>query len=91
MGFGAGPEWDERAGALARALLGGDYAGVRQMLQPAARQALTAERLGQMRQLALAQIGEPGPVTVSCRHRPRRGAARVTTPGEVPGTAVDRS
>jgi serine-type D-Ala-D-Ala carboxypeptidase/endopeptidase len=77
----AGPEWDERAGALARALLGGDYAGVRQMLQPAARQALTAERLGQMWQLALAQIGEPGPVTVSCRPQPGGVAALITFTG----------
>jgi CubicO group peptidase (beta-lactamase class C family) len=77
----AGPEWDERAGALARTLLGGDYAGARQMLHPQFQPTLTAERLGQVWQLALDQIGDPGPVSVSCRSQPGGVAALVTFTG----------
>jgi len=77
----AGPEWDERAGALAGALLDGDYAGARQMLHPQFQSTLTAERLGQVWQLALDQIGDPGPVSVSCRSQPGGVAAVVTFAG----------
>jgi len=77
----AGPEWDERARALARALLDGDYAGVRQMLPPDSRQKLTAERLGQLRQSALDRIGDPGPVSVSCRTQPGGAGALITFTG----------
>jgi D-alanyl-D-alanine-carboxypeptidase/D-alanyl-D-alanine-endopeptidase len=77
----AGPEWDERAGALARALLDGDYAGARQMLNPQFQSTLTAERIGQLWQHALGQIGDPGPVSVSCRSQPGGVAALVTFTG----------
>jgi len=77
----AGPEWDERARALARALLDGDYAGVHQMLPPESQPALTAERLGQMWQFALGRIGDPGPVSVSCRSQPDGVAALITFTG----------
>lgn len=77
----AGPEWDERAGALARALLDGDYVGARQLLHPQFQSTLTAERLGQVWQLALDQIGDPGPVSVSCRSQPGGVAALVTFTG----------
>jgi hypothetical protein len=74
----AGPEWDERAGALARTLLDGDYAGARQMVHPQLQSTLMAERLGQEWQLALDQIGDPGPVTVSCRSQLGGVAALIT-------------
>ena len=77
----AGPEWDERAGALARALIDGDYAGARQMLRPQYQPKLTAERLGQMWQFALDRIGDPGPVSVSCRSQPDGVAALITFAG----------
>jgi len=77
----AGPEWDERARALARALLDGDYAGVRQMLRPESQPKVTAERLGQMWQFALGRIGDPGPVSVSCRSQPRGVVALITFTG----------
>jgi hypothetical protein len=77
----AGPEWDERARALARALLDGDYAGVREMLRPEGQQKATPERLGQMWQSALARIGDPGPVSVSCRSQPGGVAALITFTG----------
>jgi CubicO group peptidase (beta-lactamase class C family) len=77
----AGPEWDERAGALARALLDGDYASVHQIVHPQFQPPLTAERLGQMWQFALDQIGDPGPVTVSCRSQPGGVAALITFTG----------
>ena len=77
----AGPEWDERARALARALLDGDYAGVHQMLYPENQPKLTAGRLGQMWQSALGRIGDPGPVSVSCRSQPRGVAALITFAG----------
>ena len=80
-GMTAGPEWDERARALARALLDGDYAGVRQMLRPESQPKVTAERLGQMWQFALGRIGDPGPVSVSCRSQPRGVAALITFTG----------
>ncbi len=77
----AAPEWDERAGALARALLDGDYAGVHQMLRPEEQPKLTAGRLGQIWQFALAEIGDPGPVSVSCRSQPGGVAALITFTG----------
>jgi hypothetical protein len=77
----AGPEWDERAMALARALLGGDYASVHQMLHPKFQAKLPAERIGQMWQFALGDIGDPGPVSVSCRAQPDGAAARITFTG----------
>ena len=77
----AGPEWGERAGALARALIDGDYAGASRMLRPEDQQKLTAERLGQMWEFALGRIGEPGPFAVSCRPQPDGVAALVTFTG----------
>jgi serine-type D-Ala-D-Ala carboxypeptidase/endopeptidase len=76
-----GPEWDERARALARALLDGDYASVHLMLPPENQLKLTAERLGQMWRFALGRIGDPGPVTVSCRAQPGGVAALITFTG----------
>jgi hypothetical protein len=77
----AGPEWDERAGALARALLDGHFASVHQMLRPESQPKLTAERLGQMWQFALGRIGDPGPVSVSSRSQPGGVAALITFTG----------
>lgn len=77
----AGPEWEERASALARALLDGDYAGARQMLHPRFQAKLTADRLGEMWQFARGQLGEPGPVSVSCRSQPGGVAALITFTG----------
>jgi serine-type D-Ala-D-Ala carboxypeptidase/endopeptidase len=78
-GEAAGPEWDERASALARALIDGDYASVHRMLRPDDQPKLTAERIGQMWQFALGRIGEPGPVSVSCRSQPDDGVAALIT------------
>jgi hypothetical protein len=80
-GEAAGPEWDERASALARALIDGDYASVHRMLRPENQPKLTAERLGQMWQSALGRIGDPGPVSVSCRSQPDGVAALITFTG----------
>ena len=80
-GEAAGPEWDERATVLARALLDGDYAGVHRMLNPENQPKLTAERLAQTWQFALGRIGEPGPVSVSCRSQPDGVAALITFTG----------
>jgi serine-type D-Ala-D-Ala carboxypeptidase/endopeptidase len=77
----AGPEWDERASALARALIDGDYASVHRMLRPENQRKLTAEGLGQMWQSALGRIGDPGPVSVSCRSQPDGVAALITFTG----------
>jgi CubicO group peptidase (beta-lactamase class C family) len=77
----AGPEWDERASALARAFIDGDYAAASQMLRLEDQQKLTAERLGQMWQFALDRIGEPGPVSVSTRSQPEGVAALITVAG----------
>ncbi len=77
----AGPEWDERARALARALIDGDYTAASQMLRPEDQPKLTAERLGQMWQFALGRIGEPGPVSVSCRSQADGVAALITFAG----------
>jgi CubicO group peptidase (beta-lactamase class C family) len=77
----AGPEWDERATALARALIDGEYAVASQMLRPEDQPKLTAERLGQMWQFALGRIGEPGPVSVSCRSQPDGVGALITFSG----------
>ncbi len=76
-----GPEWDERARAIARALLDGHYASVRQMLRPVDQPKLTAERLGQLWQFARGRIGDPGPVSVSCRSQPGGVAALITFTG----------
>ncbi len=81
LGEAAGPEWDERAGALARALIDGDYARVQQMLRPEDQPKLTAERLGQMWEFALDRIGDPGPVSVACRSQPDGVAALITFAG----------
>ena len=62
-------------------MLDGDYVGARQMLHPQFQSMLTAERLGQEWQLALDQIGDPGPVTVSCRSQPGGVAALITFTG----------
>ena len=80
-GQAAGPEWDERAMRLARALLDGDYAGARQLLRPQDQANLTAERIGQMWQVALGQIGDPGPVSVSSRSQSGGPAALITFTG----------
>jgi len=80
-GESAGPEWDERARALARALLDGDYGAAHQMLRPENQPKLPAERLGQMWQVALARIGDPGPVSVSSRSQPGGVAALITFTG----------
>jgi serine-type D-Ala-D-Ala carboxypeptidase/endopeptidase len=77
----AGPEWDERASALARALLDGDYASVHQMLRPENQLKVTAERLGEMWQLVRGRIGDPGPVSVSCRSQTSGAAALITFTG----------
>jgi CubicO group peptidase (beta-lactamase class C family) len=77
----AGPEWDERAGTLARALLDGDYASVHQLLGPKNQTELTAEHIGQLRQFALGWIGDPGPVSVSCRSQAGGVTARITFTG----------
>ena len=81
LGEAAGPEWDERAGALARALIDGDYARVQQMLRPEDQPKLSAERLGQMWEFALEGIGDPGPVSVACRSQPDGVAALITFAG----------
>jgi serine-type D-Ala-D-Ala carboxypeptidase/endopeptidase len=80
-GEAAGPEWDDRARALARALLDGDHAAVHRMLRPAGREKLPAERIGEMWQFALSHLGEPGPVSVSCRAQPGGVAALITFTG----------
>jgi hypothetical protein len=77
----AGPEWDERARALARALIDSDYTAASQMLRPEDQPMLTAERLGQMWQFALGRIGEPGAVSVSCRSQADGVAAVITFAG----------
>jgi hypothetical protein len=80
-GESAGPEWDARASALARALIDGDYTRVHRMLRPEDQPKLTAERLGQMWRSALGGIGDPGPVSVSCRSQPDGVAALITFTG----------
>jgi serine-type D-Ala-D-Ala carboxypeptidase/endopeptidase len=77
----AGPEWDERAMALARALLDGDYAGVNQMMLPENQPRLPAELIGQVWQDAIGRIGDPGPVTASCRSQAGGVAALITFTG----------
>jgi serine-type D-Ala-D-Ala carboxypeptidase/endopeptidase len=77
----AGPEWNERAHALARALIDGDYVAASQMLRPEDQPKLTAERLGQMWQFALGRIGDPGPVSVSTRSQADGVAALITFAG----------
>ena len=80
-GEAAGPEWDERASALARALSTATTPSVHRMLRPENQPKLTAERLGQMWQFALGRIGDPGPVSVSCRSQPDGVAALITFAG----------
>jgi hypothetical protein len=48
------------------------------MLLPENQPKLTAQRLGQMWQFALSQIGDPGQVLVSCRSQPDAVAALIT-------------
>jgi hypothetical protein len=75
----AGPEWEQRAREMAQALLDGKFAEIHQNLGPQGQARLSAERLGQMWQSAVQRIGDPGPVSVSCRSQ-ADGAA---VPGEV--------
>jgi CubicO group peptidase (beta-lactamase class C family) len=84
----AGPEWDERASALARALIDGDYAAASRMLRPEDQPKLTPERIGQMWQFALGRIGDPGPVAVSCRPQPDGVAALITFTGSKDALSV---
>jgi CubicO group peptidase (beta-lactamase class C family) len=79
IGETAGPEWEQRAREMAQALLDGKFTEIHQNLKPAGQAKLSAERLGQMWQFALQQIGDPGPVSVSCRSLADGTAA----PGEV--------
>ena len=51
------------------------------MVRPENRPDVTAERFGQMWQFALGRIGDPGPVSVSCRSQPRGVAALITFTG----------
>jgi hypothetical protein len=51
------------------------------MLPAESQPKLTAERLGQMWQSALDRIGDPGPVSVSCRSQPGGVAALITFTG----------
>ena len=88
----AGPEWEQRARDMAQALFDGKFAEIHGNLRPADQAKLTPERLAQMWQFALQQIGEPGPVSVSCRsfgsgttddgtNEPGEVAAMITFPG----------
>ena len=79
IGEPPGPEWEQRAREMAQALLGGKYTEIHQNLRPDGQAKLSAERLGQLWQFALQQIGDPGPVSVSCRSL----AVGITAPGEV--------
>lgn len=63
----AGPQWERRASDLAQALLDGKFTEIHQKLRPEGQAKLSAERIGQMWQFALQQIGDPGPVSVSSR------------------------
>jgi serine-type D-Ala-D-Ala carboxypeptidase/endopeptidase len=79
IGQMAGPEWEQRARQIAQALLDGKFTEVHQGLAPAGQAKLSAERIGQMWQLALRRIGDPGLVSVSSRTL----ADGTTTAGEV--------
>jgi CubicO group peptidase (beta-lactamase class C family) len=79
IGETAGLEWEQRARETAQALLDGKFTEIHQNLRPEGRAKLSAERLGQMWQFALRQIGDPGPVSVSCRSL----ADGMTASGEV--------
>lgn len=79
IGETAGPKWEQRAREMAQALLDGKFTEIRQNLSPEGQAKLSAERLGQMWQFALQQIGDPGPVSVSCRSL----ADGITAAGEV--------
>jgi D-alanyl-D-alanine-carboxypeptidase/D-alanyl-D-alanine-endopeptidase len=79
IGETAGPEWEQRAREMAQALLDGKFTEIHQNLRPQGQAKLSAERLGQMWQFALQQIGDPGPVAVSCRSL----ADGITAPGGV--------
>jgi hypothetical protein len=67
--------------AVAAIESGGDYAGAHQMLAPEGQENLTAEGIGQQWQFALDWIGDPGPVTASCRSQPGGVAALITFTG----------
>jgi Beta-lactamase len=75
----AGPEWERRARELAQALLDGNFTEIHHNLGPQGQATLSAERLGQVWQSALQRIGDPGPVSVSCRSQ----ADGTALPGEV--------
>jgi serine-type D-Ala-D-Ala carboxypeptidase/endopeptidase len=81
QGFGAapGPQWTQRAREMAQALLDGKFTEIHQNLVSEGQARLSADRLGQMWQFALQRIGDPGPVSVSCRSL----ADGSTVPGEV--------
>lgn len=79
IGEAAGPAWEQRATELAQALLDGKFTEIHQTLSPEGQARLSAERLGKMWQLALQRIGDPGPVSVSCRFL----ADGMTGPGAV--------
>ena len=66
-GEAAGPEWEQRAREMAQALLDGRFTDIHQSLRPEGQATLSAERIGQAWQFALRQLGDPGPVSVSCR------------------------
>ena len=75
----AGPEWERRAREMAQALLDGNFTEIHHNLGPQGQATLSAERLGQVWQSALQRIGDPGPVSVSCRSQ----ADGTSVPGEV--------
>jgi D-alanyl-D-alanine-carboxypeptidase/D-alanyl-D-alanine-endopeptidase len=79
IGETAGLEWEQRAREMAQALLDGKFTEIHQNLRPEGQAKQSAERLGQMWQFALRQIGDPGPVLVSCRSL----ADGMTASGEV--------
>jgi serine-type D-Ala-D-Ala carboxypeptidase/endopeptidase len=79
IGAAAGPEWEHRAREMAQALLDHKFTEIHRNLRPQDQAKLSVERIGQMWQFALQQIGDPGPVSVSCRSL----AEGITAPGEV--------
>jgi CubicO group peptidase (beta-lactamase class C family) len=62
----AGPEWDERARGLARALIAGRFGDVHGKLAEAARPLLTVGQIEETWHRAIGQCGEPGEVSVAC-------------------------
>ena len=75
----AGPEWEQRAGDMAQALLDGRFSEIHKNLTPQGQARLSAERLAQMWQFALQKVGDPGSASVSCRSL----ADGIAAPGEV--------